>query len=224
MATRSSKLRAPVTKPVALALTALVAAAALIGGPVTMAYWNDATEQTPQQIESGLLSITAGITATYFDLASASDVASTVSAPSAQGLIPGKRGQKITYTLASGSGDAVQSRILGSISAPATSVWTEIYSKGYLAVNAETVGECTVNQTPGAPSWVIGNAPGQTLKPGESCKVTVTLSIPAVANISGKNVDVSRALLNLRGSASLNPLVDFAANATLAQVPRAEEN
>lgn len=222
MSTDSNRSRTVPAKPVILAGVALLTAFALLGGPVTFAFWNDQETQSPQVIDSASgLSLDATVTSTSYALGTLS---STV-ASSTTGLIPGTRGQRLTYSMTSGATDGVQGYISGTVAAAAKTAWASVYSAGYLTASIASSGTCTVNSTPtivgGALTWSFSTAAGQTVKPGQTCTIVLDLSIPAVRN----GVDVSRALLASRGTNTvMNPLADFTASAVLTQVPRAEEN
>ena len=186
-----------------------------------MAYWNDQTEQAPQQIDSGgAISLSSSVTSVYYDLAQASELTSTVAAADAQGLIPGKRGMKISYTVTAGSTNPVQGFVTGNIAVADATAWQSIYDEGYLTVVVTSdTPECTVQPVANKLGWTFVNAVDQTLKADERCMITVDLSIPAVKG----TVDVSQELLTSRGITTLNPLADFTINAILEQVPRAKE-
>lgn len=222
MSIDSNRSRRAITKPVILAGVALLTAFALLGGPVTFAFWNDQTTQSPQVIDSSSgISLDATVTSAAYAVGSLS---STV-ASSTTGLIPGTRGQRLSYALTSGTTDGVQGYITGTIAAGAKTAWASVYSAGYLTAGITSSGPCTVNSTPavvgGALTWSFATTAGQTVKPGQTCTIVLDLSIPAVRN----GVDVSRALLASRGTnAVLNPLADFTASAVLTQVPRSEES
>ena len=221
MASDAGVRRTSAPKTVALAIVALVAAGALLGGPGTFAFWNDQTAQPTQVIDTANgISLDATVTSASFAVGSLS---STV-ASSTTGLIPGTRGQRLTYSLTGGATNGVQGYIAGTIAAAARTAWAAVYTAGYLTTTATSSGTCTVNPTPavvgGALTWTFATTAGQTVKPGQACTIVLDLSIPAVKN----GVDVSRALLAVRGSNTvLNPLADFTATGVLTQVPRAEE-
>ncbi|MBG6238783.1 hypothetical protein IWX78_001755 [Mycetocola sp. CAN_C7] len=209
------------TKPVLFACVALVAAASLLGGPVSFALWNDQVAQPAQLIDSAsAISLDASVTSSAYALGSLSSTVAT----SSSGIIPGTRGQKLTFAMTGGAGNGVQGYISGTVAASPKSAWAAVYTAGYLTATATSTGACTVNPAPvvvsGALTWTFSTTTGQTVKAGQSCTVVLDLSIPAVKN----GVDVSRVLRGTRGTTTvLNPFADFTANATLSQVPRAEE-
>lgn len=210
--------------PLAAAAVALVAAATLLGGPATFATWTDSSSQAAHVVSSARgLSLTASATSAPYDLDPAARPSST-RATSTTGLVPGIRGQRITYTMTSGVTDGVQGRIAGTIKASAKTTWPAVYTAGYLDTVATSSGKCAVDPTPtvvaNALTWTFATATTQTMRPGETCTVVLDLSIPAVKN----GIDVSRTLKTSRGTGTrLNPLADFIADAVVTQVPRAEQ-
>lgn len=214
------------SRPAIPAFVALVAALTLLGGPASFALWNDQINAPAQNHTSanGLTLTVTSTTASFSTGATGSTVATSTA-----GLIPGIRGQRLTYSMAAGAANGVQGYLAGTITASAKTAsaktaWASVYTAGYLTTTAAASGTCAVTPTPsivgGALTWTITTAPGQTVKPGQTCTIVLDLAIPAVAN----GVDVSRVLRASRGTnTALNPLADFAANAVLSQVPRAEE-
>lgn len=216
-----TRRRGTVAKPAILASVALVAAGALLGGPASYALWNDQSTQAPHIVDSANgLSLDATVTSASYALGT---LGSTV-ASSTAGLIPGTRGQRLTFALKSGTTDGVQGYISGTIAAAAKTAWAAVYTAGYLTATATSSGVCTVSPTPaivdGALTWTFTTVAAQTVKAGQACTIVLDLSVPAVRN----GVDVSRALLAVRGTNTvMNPLADFTATGLLTQVPRAEE-
>ena len=216
-----ARTRRTVAKPALLASIALVVAAVLLGGPASYALWNDQATQAPHIADSAQgIALDATVTSAPFAVGTLSSTVATSTA----GLIPGTRGQRLTFSLKSGATNGVQGYVTGTIAAAAKTAWASVYTAGFLATAATSSGTCTVNPTPtvvgGALTWTFATAAGQTVKPSQTCTVVLTLSIPAVTN----GVDVSRALLAVRGTDTvLNPLADFTATGLLSQVPRAEE-
>ena len=221
MSTESTRRRIILPRPLVLASVALVAASALLGGPVSFALWNDQSSSPAQQIASAT-GLTVGVTATTASY-SLGSVGSTVPS-STTGLIPGTRGSRLTYSMTAGASNGTQGYLTGTITTASKTAWASVYTAGYLTTSATSSGACAVNPTPavvaGALTWTFSTAPGKTVKPGQTCTIVLDLSIPAVTN----GVDVALALRSTRGTNTvLNPLADFAANAVLSQVPRAEE-
>lgn len=221
MTTAPTRARSIRSRPAILASVALVAALILLGGPASFALWKDQASSPAQNYTSanGLALAVTATTASYTTGSAGSTVATSTA-----GLIPGSRGQRLTYAMAAGATNGVQGYINGTITASAKTAWASVYTAGLLTTTAVASGTCAVTPTPalvgGALTWTITTAPGQTVKAGQTCTIVLDLSIPALAN----GVDVSRALRSSRGSNTvLNPLADFAANAVLSQVPRAEE-
>lgn len=210
--------------PLATAAVAVVATAALLGGPATFATWTDTSSLDAYVVTSaGGLSLAVSASSAHYELDPAARPSSTT-ATSTTGLVPGIRGQRITYSMTSGATDGVQGRIAGTITASAKTAWPAVFTAGYLDVVVTSSGKCAVNPTPtvvaNTLTWTFATATTQTMRPGETCTVVLDLSIPAVKN----GVDVSRTLKTSRGTGTrLNPLADFIADAVVTQVPRAEE-
>ncbi|MET0862274.1 MAG: hypothetical protein ABW091_14740, partial [Microbacterium sp.] len=209
--------RRAVAKPALLASVALVAAATLLGGPASYALWNDQAAQGPHIMDSARgITLAATVTSAPFAVGTLSSTVATSTA----GIIPGTRGQRLTFSLKTGATNGVQGYVTGTIAAAAKTAWASVYTAGYLTTTATSSGTCVVNPAPavvgGALTWTFSTAAGQSMTSSQTCTIVLDLSIPAVKN----GVDVSRALLAVRGTTTvLNPLADFTATGLLTQVP-----
>ncbi|UCR88405.1 SipW-dependent-type signal peptide-containing protein [Mycetocola spongiae] len=204
-------------RPLIIAGIAVVAALALLGGPGTLAFFSDA-ESAPKTTIQAAPGISATAAASVESRALPGAPGSVVAAPG-DGLVPGVRSLNYRFTVTIGAGTPVQSYLSGTVSASGTAQGSEIYNRGFLLLASSASTGCVIGQNPaivdGRLQTTIATAPGHTLKPGESCTFDISASIPATVN----GLDLARELRGLRAST----VGSFDLNATLTQVPRAEE-
>jgi len=204
---------AAVLLPVGSAVVALVAAVALIGGPATIAYLNATAEQPAQTISAGGLTMT--VTKAEEWVSTGAAAGSTV-VKSTAGLVPGIRGQKITFTIANAADSAVPGTLSGTVSAAKTAAWSSLEGQGLIQTSAAAGAGCQIGPLSDAGSGLsFPVSSTEPLAPGDSCTVAVTLSIPATGS-SGQ--DAATAVKETR----LSALADFQLAATLTQAPRSE--
>ncbi|WP_183086483.1 SipW-dependent-type signal peptide-containing protein [Mycetocola zhadangensis] len=230
MSAASSRRTAFRLAPFAASAAAVLAGIVLLGSPGTLAFWSDQTASPNQTIDSaaGLSLLAAEPVVTSYAMNNANLVSSTVSS-STTGLIPGKLGQRITYTLTGGPTDGAQGYVNGQVTSSAKDAWGAVYTAGYLDAIATATGMCVINPTPTVSgdvlTWTLLPTQGKTMKPGptvseRTCTITIDLSLPAVKN----GVDVARVLASSRGtSTALKPVANFEVRAFTTQVPRSEE-
>lgn len=209
--------RSPWRSPVLWAGLAVVAAAALVVAPGTLAYLNDSAS-APTATITAAPGITATATAKVESLV-LGQIPPGMYSTGSTGIIPGLRAQRFTFVVGSGAKDAVQSTISGSLSLTnkaALGLWTE----KKLILTATTSSACAIDGTHREGESLvatISSAPNTTLRPGATCTITVDMGIPG--SLAGRDVTQDPAVRAVRGQS----LGVMNLEATLSQVPRSEE-
>jgi hypothetical protein len=211
MGKHSTSSRNSHKKPLIGAALALVAAAALIGGPVTSASLNDAAANTISDTVAGSLAVEAR-TSSWETVALATPPSNMVLRGSG-GVVPGVRAQKVTLTARNSNASATPALLSGTIKAPKNATlqaleaaglqYTVVASPGCKADAISTVGtdvQAAISST-------------AALTQGAVCTFVLTLSIPCAG------AACETAAWNLRGQ-RLVSLPAFTVNATLTQVAR----
>jgi hypothetical protein len=198
-------------KPLIGAALALIAAVALIGGPVTSASLNDATSSSLSDAVGGGLAVEA--TTSGWETVAFSTPPSNMVSRGTGGIVPGVRGQKITLTAKSSASSATPAQLTGTIKAPKNATLSALEAAGLqYAIVASTGCQADAVSTvgPDVQANITSTTP---LAQGAGCSFTLTLSIPCAGSAC------ESAAWNLRGQ-RLTSLPAFTVNATLTQVAR----
>jgi alternate signal-mediated exported protein len=185
-------------------LSAAAAAAAgvlLIGGGATYAAWSDSTE-------SESTTITAGDLKADISQVGPSDVTygsnpSIYPSKDSKGIIPGVQSQQWTYTVTNTKESAVPAtgtlEITGSPSNADDYTAMRPYLRASTTIDGTKKDIPTSAFTSGGFSHSVDL--GKTLKPSDSVKITLDLSMPAtVTDGTGKKIDVAVELINRRSA------------------------
>ncbi len=198
-------------KPLIGAALALVAAAALIGGPVTSASLNDTTSNTFSDALGGGLAVE--VLTSPWETVAISGQPANLTPRGSGGIIPGVRGQKITFTARNSATSVTPAQLTGTITALKDPTLQALEAAGLQYAIVASVG-CTADAVATVGDKVQATiTSAAALAKGEACTFTMTLSIPCTGT------SCESAAWNLKGI-RLTSLPAFTVDATLTQMAR----
>lgn len=189
----------------------MIAAAALIGGPVTSASLNATSWNSITEAVGGGLAVEV-LTSSWEPVAVSTQPSNLVPKGSG-GIVPGVRGQKIAFTARNSASSVTPAQLEGTISAPKNATIQALEGAGLQYQMVASPGcKADAFTTVGAnlQARISSAAP---LAKGVACTFVLTLSIPC----SGTSCE--SAAWDLRAQ-RLSELPVFTADATLTQVAR----
>jgi predicted ribosomally synthesized peptide with SipW-like signal peptide len=164
--------------PFAVAVTALAAGVALIGGaPGTFAFLSDTTTQPTKTVTSGGLELTIAQSSQWVSTTGTGAGAGSIVAVGTTGYVPGQRGQKLTFTLTNAATSATPATLSSALTSGA--FWADLSAKQLLTVTPSVVsGPCSVGSLSATATGISIPVTSTALRPGASCTVSFTVGIP----------------------------------------------